>query len=137
MAIVQTMCASFKEELFQAVHDFTTDTFNLALYTANATLDASTTEYTSTGEASGGGYVAGGTALTGVTVNLSGNTAFIGFASPSWSGEITARGGLIYNASKSNKAVAVLDFGSDKTSSVTFEVQMPATTASTALIRIA
>lgn len=137
MAINQTQCTSFKLELLQAVHDFTTDTFKIALYTSAATLGASTTVYTSTGEAVGTGYVAGGIALTGVSVLSSGTTAYVDFADASWTASITARGALIYNSSKSNKAVAVLDFGADKTSTNTFNVQMPPNTASDAIIRIA
>jgi len=137
MAINQTQCTSFKLEILEAVHDFTTDTFKIALYTSAATLGASTTVYTSTGEAVGTGYVAGGIALTGVSVLSSGTTAYVDFADASWTASITARGALIYNSSKSNKAVAVLDFGADKTSTNTFNVQMPPNTASDAIIRIA
>jgi hypothetical protein len=136
MAIFQTLCSSFKQELFEGVHDFTADTFKLALYTANATLNADTTEYTTTNEVTDAAYTAGGNALTGATVQLSGSTAFVDFADTSWAGAVTARGGLIYNASKSDKAVAVLDFGSDKTSVNAFDVQMPAADASSALIKI-
>jgi VCBS repeat-containing protein len=101
-------------------------------------LGAATTAYTTTGETSGAGYTAGGNTLTGVTVLTSGTTAYVDFANPVWtSASFTARGALIYNASKSNKAIAVLDFGSDKTTTTTFTVQMPANTASSALIRIA
>jgi len=137
MAINQTQCTSFKLELLQAVHDFSTDTFKIALYTSAANLGASTTVYTATGETVGTGYVAGGIALTGVSVLSSGTTAYVDFADASWTASITARGALIYNSSKSNKAVAVLDFGADKTSTNTFNVQMPPNTASDAIIRIA
>ena len=137
MAINQTQCTSFKLEILQAVHNFSTDTFKIALYTSAATLGASTTVYTSTGEAVGTGYVAGGIALTGVSVLSSGTTAYVDFADASWTASITARGALIYNSSKSNKAVAVLDFGADKTSTNTFNVQMPPNTATDAIIRIA
>ena len=135
------MCSSFKQQLFLGEHDMDTDTIKLALYTSAATLDASTTVYTTSNEVSSSGtnYTAGGNTLTGATVSLSGTTAFVDFADTSWlTATITARGALVYNASKSNKAIAVLDFGSDKTSTNgTFTVQMPANTASDALIRIA
>lgn len=134
--IAQTLTTSFKEQLFLAVHNFSTDTFNIALYTASANLGAGTTVYTATGEITGAGYIAGGIPLTGVTVSVSGTTAFIDFGNPVWAGSLTARGALIYNASKSNKAVAVLDFGADKTSVVGFTIVMPANTSTSALIRI-
>jgi len=137
MAINQTQCTSFKLEILEAVHDFTTDTFKIALYTSAASLGASTTVYAATNEVVGTGYVAGGIALTGVSVLSSGTTAYVDFADATWTANITARGALIYNSSKSNKAVAVLDFGADKTSSNTFTVQMPPNTASDAIIRIA
>lgn len=135
--ISQTLCTSFKQELFLAVHDFSTDTFQMALYTANADLSASTTVYTATEEVTGTGYTAGGIALTGATVNTSGTTAYVDFASPTWDpAAFTCRGALIYNASKGNKAVAVLDFGADKTTSTQFTVTMPANAATSALIRL-
>jgi len=141
MAISQAMCSSFKEQLFLGEHDMDTDTIKLALYTSAATLSAATTAYTTSNEVSSSGtnYTAGGNTLTGATVSLSGTTAFVDFADTSWlTATITARGALVYNASKSNKAIAVLDFGSDKISTNgTFTVQMPANTASDALIRIA
>jgi len=133
--ISQTLCTSFKAELYQAVHDLLTDDIKIALYTANATLGETTTVYTATDEATGSGYIAGGASLTGATVNTSGQIAYVDFADASWAGVITARGALIYNASKSNKAIAVLDFGADKTSVNTFVVTMPANTATSALIR--
>lgn len=138
MAISQSLTSSFKQQLLEAVHNFTTDTFKIALYTATADLGPTTTVYTVTGEASGSGYTAGGQILTGVSVNLTDTTAWISFANASWATtSLTARGALIYNVSKGNKAVAVLDFGSDKTATTTFTVQMPANSAATALIRIA
>lgn len=133
--ISQTQCTSFKAELYQAVHNLLTDTIKMALYTANATLGESTTIYTTANEVTGAGYIAGGVTLTGATVNTSGQIAYVNFANASWSGAITARGALIYNASKSNKAIAVLDFGADKTSVNSFVVTMPANTATSALIR--
>ena len=127
-------CNSFKEGLFNADFDFSSGTFYLALYTNAASLDENTTEYTTTGEASGGNYVAGGQVLT-PTVSISNGVAFVTFANVSWTGAITARGALIYKAG-ANGAVCVLDFGSDKTSTTTFQVQFPAATSNSAIIRL-
>ncbi len=135
MAIVQTQTTSFKAELYQAVHNLLTDNIKMALYTGNASLDASTAVYTTSNEVVATGYTAGGNTLTGVTVNTSGYTAYVNFANTSWTGSITARCALIYNASKGNKSIAVIDFGADKSSSITFLVTMPSNTATTALIR--
>jgi hypothetical protein len=136
MAINQTLTNSFKKELFEGVHNFLTDTFMLALYDYTATLGADTTIYVSSGEVSGTGYTAGGKMLTGATVNLSNGVAYVDFNDATWNpADFTARGALLYNASKSNKSVAVLDFGADKSTSNVFVVQMPSNTASTALIR--
>jgi len=140
MAISQAMCTSFKVDLLAGNQDFDTDVFKIALYTSAATLGASTTTYTTTNEVVGTGYTAGGNTLTvSTTPTSSGTTAFIDFADTTWSAAtITARGALIYNSSKSNKAVAVLDFGSDKTStSGDFTIIMPTADASNAIIRIA
>ena len=140
MAISQAMCTAFKVDLLAGNQDFDTDVFKIALYTSAATLDATTTAYTATGEvAAGGGYTAGGNTLTvSVTPTFTGTTAFVSFANTTWSAAtITARGALIYNSSKSNKAVAVLDFGSDKTStSGDFTILFPTADASNAIIRI-
>ena len=131
--IAQTATTSFKAELLQGVHDFNTDTFKLALYLATANLGADTTIYTTSGETSGTGYTAGGNTLTGISVNAAG---FVTFTNTTWNpAAFTARGALLYNSSKGNKAVAVLDFGSDKTATNTFLVQMPANTVTSALIR--
>ena len=131
--ITQTATTSFKAELLQGVHDFDTDTFKIALYLATADLGASTTVYAATSETSGTGYTAGGEVMTGISVNAAG---FVAFANVSWNpAAFTARGALIYNSSKANKSVAVLDFGSDKTATNTFLVQMPANTVTSALIR--
>ena len=136
MSIVQTQTTSFKAELYQGIHDLTTDVIRIALYTASADLNEDTTAYSSTNEVSNTGtYVAGGAQLTPITVGTSGYTAFVGFPNISWTGAITARCALIYNSSQGNKSVAVLDFGSDKTSTVTFTITMPANTATAALIR--
>ena len=143
------MCTSFKNELLYGVHDFdasTGDTFNIALYTSSATLDASTTAYSATNETSGTGYSAGGQALTNVNPTTSGTTAFTDFADETFTtATITARGALIYNTtpnttsiSVTNPAVVVLDFGGDKTSTVgDFTIVFPTADASNALIRIA
>lgn len=135
MSIVQTQTTSFKAELYQGIHDLTTDEIRIALYTASADLNAATTIYSSTNEVSATGYTAGGQVLTPITVNSSDYTAYVGFPNVSWSAALTARCALIYNVTKGNKSVAVLDFGSDKTSTTTFTITMPANTASAALIR--
>lgn len=137
MSIVQTQTTSFKAELYQGIHALTTDVIKIALYTANANLNADTTAYSSSNEVSGGNYVAGGAILTPVTVSSSTSdaTAYVGFPNYSWTGTITARCALIYNDSVVGKpSIAVLDFGSDKTSS-NFTITMPANTSTTALIR--
>ena len=136
MSIIQTQTTSFKKELYQGVHDLTTDSIYIALYTANASLNENTTVYSATNEvAATGTYVAGGAVLTPITVSSSGYTAYVGFPNISWTGAITARCALIYNATQGNKSIAVLDFGSDKTSTTTFTITMPANTATAALIR--
>ena len=136
MSIVQTQTTSFKAELYQGIHDLTTDVIKIALYTANANLNADTTVYSSVNEvAATGTYVAGGQTMTGITVSTSDYTAYVGFDNVSWTGVITARCALIYNSTQGNKSVAVLDFGSDKTSVTTFLITMPANTSTTALIR--
>lgn len=120
------------------IHDLDTDTLKLALYTAAADLSQATTVYTSTGEVVGAGYTAGGEVITGAQVLLSGTTAYLTFNNPVWSGaSFVCRGGLIYNASKANRAIAVLDFGADKTANGTFTIQLPAATAAAALLRFA
>ena len=136
MSIVQTQTTSFKAELYQGIHDLTTDVIKIALYTANADLNADTTVYSSVNEvAATGTYVAGGATMTGITVSTSDYTAYVGFANVSWTAALTARCALIYNSTQGNKSVAVLDFGSDKTSVTTFLITMPANTSTTALIR--
>ena len=142
MPITQAMPTSFKVELLTATHNFTNgtgDTFKIALYTSSATLGASTTAYSATNEVSGSGYTAGGNTLTNVTPTSSGTTAFTDFADTTWSSAtITANGALIYNSSKSDKAVAVLAFGGDKTSTAgDFTIIFPTAVASNAIIRIA
>lgn len=142
MAITQAMCSSFKSELLSALHDFDVggNTFKLALYSSSASLDASTTAYTATGEvANSGSYTAGGGTLTNLGVTLSGTTGFTDFSDLSFtSATITARGALIYNSTNDNRAVCVLDFGSDKISTDgTFTIIFPTPDASNAIIRIA
>jgi hypothetical protein len=144
MAINQTTTTSFRVQLLQGVHNFDSDTFYIALYTGSADLGPDTTVYASTGEVSGSGYTAGGQALTvsvPPTYALNGAfipTAYISFANISWpSATFTTRGALIYNSSKGNKSVAVLDFGNDKTvSNATFTVQFPTADANSAIVRI-
>ena len=133
-SIVQTQTTSFKAELYQGIHDLLTDTIKIALYTANANLNETTTVYDSTDEVSGTGYVLGGVQMTGITVNTSGYTAYVGFNDVVFNASVTARCALIYNASQGNKSIAVLDFGSDKTST-NFTITMPANTVTSALIR--
>jgi hypothetical protein len=134
MTILQTQTTSFKAELYQAVHNLTTDNIYMALYTGSANLNDTTTVYTTDNEVSGGGYVAGGVLMTGASINTSGYTAYVNFDNVQFNASVTARCALIYNASKGNKAIAVLDFGSDKTSTQ-FTVTMPQNTATSALIR--
>jgi hypothetical protein len=136
MSIIQTQTTSFKAQLYQGIHDLTTDVIKIALYTASADLNEDTTVYSATNEVPNTGtYVAGGAQLTPITVSSSGYTAFVGFPNISWTGAITARCALIYNSTQGNKSIAVLDFGSDKTSVGTFTITMPANTATAALIR--
>ena len=126
MAIAQGMCTSFKVEILNGIHAFgttvvragtTADTMKIALYTSAATIGATTTAYSVTNETSGTGYIAGGNTLTTVAPASSGTTAFTAFANTTWAASsITARGALIYNDTQADKAIAVLDFGSDKTS---------------------
>ena len=139
MAIAQTMCSSFKQQLFLAQHDLSTDILKMALYTSAASLGPETTVYSVSREVVGAGYTAGGTVLSGATVLLADTTAYVDFNDAVWpAATLTARGALIYNSSKANKAVAVLDFGADKTTAAkTFTVQMPPNTGSSALLRIA
>ena len=151
MAITQAMATSFKVEILDGIHNFgtgviragtTADVFKLALYTSSATLGAATTAYTTSNEVSSSGtnYTAGGLTLTISQVpTSSGTTAFIDFDDLTFpSATITANGALIYNATQGNKAVAVLAFGGDKTSTAgNFTIQFPAAAASTAILRIA
>lgn len=126
-------CDSFKEALFKADVDFLVDTIKIALYDNTATLNASTTAYTTTGEVVATGYTAGGNTLT-PTVALSDGVSFVDFGNTSWSAAITARGALIYKSG--GTAICVLDFGSDKTSTATFTVEFPVNSSNSALIRL-
>lgn len=149
MPISQAMATSFKVEILNGIHAFgttvtrgatTPDTFKIALYTSSANLDATTTAYSTTNEvATGGGYSAGGNTLTTIAPTSSSTTAFLDFNDTTWStSTITANGALIYNSTQSNRAVAVLAFGSDKSSSGgNFTIQFPVADASNAIIRIA
>jgi nucleoside-specific outer membrane channel protein Tsx len=133
--IAQTLTTSFKAQLYEGVHNLPTDVIKIALYTAPANLGADTTIYSATDEVVAAGYTAGGNVMSGITVSTSGTVAFVGFTNAVWTSALTARGALIYNSSKANKSIAVLDFGADKTSATTFTVAMPANTSTTALIR--
>ena len=156
MAITQALCTSFKQEILQGIHNFTNgsgggtttstgtgNTFKIALFTSSASLGAGTTAYADSNQVSGTGYSSGGNTLTNVTPTTSSTTALTDFADTTWSSStITARGALIYNSSttagSANRAVAVLDFGSDKTTSAgDFTITFPTADASSAIIRIA
>ena len=142
MAVTQTLCTSFKIALLDGEMDFSGDTsqaFKIALYTSSATLDATTTAYSTNNEVSGTGYTAGGNTLT-IAANpaASGTTVFLDFADTTWSSSsITARGALIYKSATGNPAIAVIDFGEDKqTSSADFVIQFPTADKANAIIRI-
>lgn len=134
--IFQTLTTSFKVEVLSGVHDLLTDTIKLALYSDAADLSAATTVYSTTNETSGTGYSAGGVTLTGVTINSSNGVAYVNFDNAVWNpATFSAAGGLIYNASKSNKSIAVLSFGATKIATNTFTVVMPTNSYNSALIR--
>jgi hypothetical protein len=131
-------CNTLRSGLVNGTINFATDTFYLALFTNTATLDSTTTAYSTTGESSGGNYVAGGQIVTATVSSentSTGSTVYVNFSSPAWTGAITARGALIYTPG-ANGAVCVLDFGSNKTSTTTFTVTMPDNTSTSALIRL-
>ena len=147
MSILQTATTSFKVQLMQGLHNFgptSPDTFKIALYTAAADLGAGTTVYTTTNEVVSSGYTAGGNVLVVSTTPTSGNnsanipTAFISFATTTWTNvTFTCRGALIYNSTQGNRSVAVLDFGSDKTvSNDNFQITFPSADANSAIVRI-
>ena len=127
-------CNTFKEGLFKGDVDFLVDTIKIALYDNTATLNASTDAYTATGEVTGSGYTAGGNTLTPTVTLGSNGTAYVNFANTSWTAALTARGALIYKVG--GTAICVLDFGSDKTSTVTFTVEFPPNNSDSAIIRL-
>lgn len=136
MAILQTQTTSFRQELLQGIHDLLTDTLKIALYSDAASLSADTTVYSVTNEITGTGYVAGGQVMTGVTINNSNNVVYVNFNNVVWNpASFTAAGALIYNSSKANRSIAVISFGSNKTASNTFTIEMPTNTYTTALLR--
>ena len=142
MAITSTLTTSFKKELLEAVHNFSAsggNSFKLALYTSSATLGATTTAFTTTGQSSGTNYTSGGSALTNIAPTSSGTTVFCDFSDFTFgTATVTARGCMIYNDTNSDKSVATIDFGGDKTSTAgDFTIVFPAAAASTAIIRIA
>lgn len=142
MAITSTLTTSFKKELLEGTHNFAAsggNSFKLALYTSSATLGATTTAFTTTGQSSGTNYTSGGAALTNVAPTSSGTTGFTDFADLTFgTATVTARGCMIYNDTNSDKSVATIDFGGDKTSTAgDFTIVFPAAAASTAIIRIA
>jgi|APGre2960657404_1045060.scaffolds.fasta_scaffold38009_2 hypothetical protein len=139
MTIYQGLTTSFKVDILNGKQNLASDTLKIALYTAYASLDQDTTAYTSGNEISGTGYVAGGKTLSNVTINSGSNTVYVSFSNIAWNpAQFTTRGALIYNATKSNASIAVLDFGADKiqTGNNTFTVNLPPDTQSSALIRI-
>lgn len=135
--IVQTQTTSFKAELYEGIHDLIDDTIKIALFNANADLTASTTAYSTNQEVTGTGYTAGGNTLTGATVRSSGTTAYVSFDNTSWSSaSFTSRGALIYNSSKANRSVAILNFGSDKiVANGTLTIEFPNNDVTSAIIR--
>ena len=135
--IVQTQTTSFKAELYEGIHDLIDDTIKIALFNANADLSASTTVYSTNQEVTGTGYTAGGNTLTGATVRSSGTTAYVSFDNTTWSSaSFTCRGALIYNSSKANRSVAVLNFGSDKiVANGTLTIEFPTNDVTSAIIR--
>ena len=139
MPIQQGQTLSFRSEIIQGGQNLASNTLKMALYTSYATLNPSTTVYSTTDEVVGTGYTAGGVTITGVTIStdVATNTVYVSFNNVSWPGaSFTARGALIYNSTQSNKSIAVLDFGSDKLfTAANNTVTMPVNTASTALLR--
>lgn len=139
MPLTQTATNAFKTGLMNGSYNFTSDVFKIALYNGNATLNETTDTYTTNNEISGAGYTVGGESLVvsvTPTTASSGSVAYISFNNVNWNGALTARGALIYDVTNGNKTVCVLDFGADKTSTTTFQVQFPAATETDAIIRI-
>ena len=137
MAVTATLMDSYLQELYSGIHT-NTDTYKIALYTAaSATITAATTVYSATGEVSGAGYTAGGIALTGFATSIDAGVSILDFADPSWANAtITADSALIYNSSKTNKAVAALTFTSASSTNGTWTLTLPAPAAATGVIRI-
>jgi len=135
--IVQTITTSFLVEMLKGVQDLTTDTIKMALYTADANLDANTTVYSSASEVTSANYTAGGNVCLNVTVQQYNGTVFVSFDNVAWTNvSFTCRGALIYNTTQGNKSIAILNFGSDKTAGPNFTVTLPPNTANDALIRV-
>jgi hypothetical protein len=134
--IFQTLTLSFKEQILKGEHDLLTDVLKLALYTSNADLNEDTTAYSASNEVSGTGYTAGGEVVTNVTISALNSVVYVDFDDVIWNpASFVAAGALLYNSSKSNKSIAVLSFGGDKTATNSFTVQIPANTSSSALLR--
>lgn len=139
--LIQCVTNSFRSEMLQGIHDLDTDVLKMALYTGSADLYPTTTAYTATDEVVASGYTAGGVVLTGVTIStgtastIQPAVVYVSFNNPVFNAALTARGALIYNSSKADRSIAILDFGGDKTSTSTFTVQLPAATPTTALLR--
>ena len=135
---VAGLTQSFKEQVLLAIHDFQNDVFKIALYNSSATLDSTTTVYTATNEVTSAGYTAGGQVLLNPTVNVGNNTGYVSFDDPIWNGTtFSVRGALIYNYTKGNKSVGVLNFGLDQTTlGQDFKIQFPYNNPETAIIRI-
>lgn len=127
MAITQAVPNSFKDELVRGIHDFSADVFKLALYASTATLNKTTTVYTAAGEIAPAGYTAGGIVLAGVSISFNGDELRIAWTDPTWNPvSFVARGAMIYNSSKANRAIAILDFGADVVSTAdVFTVDLP------------
>lgn len=138
MAITQTWTTSFKRQVLLGEHDLETDVLKIALYTSAAVLGPDTTVYTTVGETSGTGYTAGGEVLTNVTVSSGDGIAYVDFDNPTWAGaSFTARGALIYNSSKANKSMFVLDFGTNQTAvNENFVIDLPANNPTFAVIKL-
>ena len=139
MAIIQAMCTQFKRDVMLGLHDLDSDTLKIALYTSSATLNATTTAYTTTNEvANGNGYTTGGVALANASVIINSTSGCFDSDNPEWtSATFTARGALIYNDTESDLAIAVLDFGGDfSVAGGTFRIVFPAQTANTSIVRI-
>ena len=137
--ITQTITNQFKSDILQGVQNLLTDSLYLALYTGNATLNANTTTYTSANEVSSTNYTAGGQLVTGVTINTDtqNNIVYVNFNNVTWTNvSFVCRGALLYNASKGNNSIAILNWGSDKNAGPNFVIQLPVNTPTSALIRL-